>query len=531
MQSPVKGQLESKLVSQSIEGHSDQIAPSKITLNAIYWYNIFYGMICGLYLSVIPMIKTHHGLSNLTLGLSLLIGLLGVVSASPMAKYCVRKFGSGRSVIFGTTVLSYSVYPVSRLLSDKGSCPLWMTLLGFIGVGYGVRWMDVCLTSQNKSLKEIYKLKHGYLNQSKSNIGGILGMVLGSFLQTIPLPDLILLTALCTTCSIISITLHFWLVSHSVESALVNDSHEEDPSKIVPIDAKAQTKTNEEKKAGDSDDIAAIATVLNIEDEDEDVVDICDEITEEAISIADEDKEQDDEDDLDDEDDDEDLPFDFVDANKTIIHIPSLQIETSHHMRSIRPSRMLVNCLCLLAAISNYIYSSIGLWSVIYLSETFHLSPLWQGLGYVCFQISWIIGSSMAEYLFMRISRRRVLQLSSILVAIGASMLLSSPSLSSKNDGDIVLVLVGYAISGLGCSLTWPSVMSIGSSIEMPSIKTDIIVSNISMFSNLGYVLCPVVVGGLSVITVFDKLRYTLTITCSLCFIQYFVSTIIRDAI
>lgn len=127
-------------------------------------------------------------------------------------------------------------------------------------------------------------------------------------------------------------------------------------------------------------------------------------------------------------------------------------------------------------------------WSGIYLVSKYGLDASFAGLAYTFFAISMTIGRFSGAYLLHYFGENKLIMHSALWAAIGMGMIVSAPNWP--------IVLVGYAILGLGCSNIVPLMFSrVGRQQLMPKAAA---LSFVSTMAYTGVLAGPALVGFLS---------------------------------
>jgi MFS family permease len=150
---------------------------------------------------------------------------------------------------------------------------------------------------------------------------------------------------------------------------------------------------------------------------------------------------------------------------------------------------------------------SVSDWSAIYLSN--HQASNFQAsFGVAIFQFFLAVGRLYSDYLVVSIGRIALLKLSGILACIGLVIVSLAPLALPSFNLFLVICISGFAISGIGLSVVYPTCVSIAGSCIKGMAPAD----SIAFVSSIGYIgvmVGPPILGGMSLLI---SLRYSFLI-------------------
>lgn len=144
-------------------------------------------------------------------------------------------------------------------------------------------------------------------------------------------------------------------------------------------------------------------------------------------------------------------------------------------------------------------------WSGVYFQKTVHTPPSLTILGYVAFMSTMTGGRFIGDYLSNRLGRKKMLQLSGILIASGLSMAVVDPS--------IITATAGFLLVGFGTSSVIPLVY--GAAGRSPKMSPGLALAAVSTVGFLGFLLGPPVIGWIAEVA---NLRYSFALIAVLGF-------------
>ena len=124
-------------------------------------------------------------------------------------------------------------------------------------------------------------------------------------------------------------------------------------------------------------------------------------------------------------------------------------------------------------------------WSSVYFQDAVHSPATLTILGYVAFMSTMTGGRFVGDYLVNRLGRKKMLQLSGILIASGLSMAVIDPSL--------ITATIGFLLVGFGVSSVIPLVY--GAAGRSTRMSAGTALAAVSTISFLGFLLGPPVIG------------------------------------
>lgn len=162
-----------------------------------------------------------------------------------------------------------------------------------------------------------------------------------------------------------------------------------------------------------------------------------------------------------------------------------------------RFSRMLL-VVSALSFASYFGEGSVSDWSAIYLSN--HQASNFQAsFGVAIFQFFLAIGRFYSDYLVVSIGRIALLKLSGIMASLGLVIVSLSPLALPSFNLFLGICIFGFAISGMGLSVVYPTCISIAGSCIKGMAPSD----SIAFVSSIGYIgvmVGPPILGGLSLL-------------------------------
>jgi MFS family permease len=127
-------------------------------------------------------------------------------------------------------------------------------------------------------------------------------------------------------------------------------------------------------------------------------------------------------------------------------------------------------------------------WAAVYLHGTLHVVPFIAGLGFAAYALAMVVTRLAGNRLFTRFRAHRLLPLLTVIATLGfASGLVVDRPLS---------VLVGFALLGAGLGCVIPMVLSAAGSVD--EVDTGRAVAAVAGCGWAGYVVGPVVIGGIA---------------------------------
>ena len=135
-------------------------------------------------------------------------------------------------------------------------------------------------------------------------------------------------------------------------------------------------------------------------------------------------------------------------------------------------------------------------WSGVYFHEIVQAPEKWTTLGYAAFMITMASGRFVGDKFIERFGKRRVLQVSGVLMGTGLLISVFFPSL--------VICTMAFMLVGLGVACTVPTVYSVAG--QHKTINPGVALAMVSSISFLGFLLGPPLIGYIA--ELFD-LRYS----------------------
>ncbi len=127
-------------------------------------------------------------------------------------------------------------------------------------------------------------------------------------------------------------------------------------------------------------------------------------------------------------------------------------------------------------------------WAAVYLHGTLHVVPLIAGLGFAAYALAMVVTRLAGNRLFTRFRAHRLLPLFTVIATLGfaAGLVIDRP----------LSVLVGFALLGAGLGCVVPMVLSAAGSVD--DVNTGRAVAAVAGCGWAGYVVGPVVIGGIA---------------------------------
>lgn len=135
-------------------------------------------------------------------------------------------------------------------------------------------------------------------------------------------------------------------------------------------------------------------------------------------------------------------------------------------------------------------------WSGVYFHEIVQAPEKWTTLGYAAFMITMATGRFVGDYFIERFGKRRILQISGVLMGSGLLVSVFFPSL--------VICTMAFMLVGLGVACTVPTVYSVAG--QHKTINPGVALAMVSSISFLGFLIGPPLIGYIA--ELFD-LRYS----------------------
>jgi MFS family permease len=124
-------------------------------------------------------------------------------------------------------------------------------------------------------------------------------------------------------------------------------------------------------------------------------------------------------------------------------------------------------------------------WSGVYFKEVVKAEGSWVSLGYASFMIMMATGRFMGDRLAQRYSRKKMVQLSGVLIFTGMLIAVLFPTL--------IPATIGFMITGLGVSSIIPMLYSTAAKIK--TVSSGIAISTVSGVGFLGFLMGPPLIG------------------------------------
>ncbi len=130
-------------------------------------------------------------------------------------------------------------------------------------------------------------------------------------------------------------------------------------------------------------------------------------------------------------------------------------------------------------------------WSVIYFEDVINISGSMKVLGYSCFMVTMAAGRFIGDRVIHAIGRKRVLQISGLLISIGMYGAVALPY--------TITAALSFMLIGFGVSTVVPIIFSIAG--RRPGIAPSIALQTVSSVSFLGFMIGPPIIGHIAELT------------------------------
>lgn len=130
-------------------------------------------------------------------------------------------------------------------------------------------------------------------------------------------------------------------------------------------------------------------------------------------------------------------------------------------------------------------------WSVIYFEDVINISGSMKVLGYSCFMVTMAAGRFIGDRVIHTIGRKRVLQISGLLISIGMYGAVALPY--------TITAALSFMLIGFGVSTVVPIIFSIAG--RRPGIAPSIALQTVSSVSFLGFMIGPPIIGHIAELT------------------------------
>lgn len=146
------------------------------------------------------------------------------------------------------------------------------------------------------------------------------------------------------------------------------------------------------------------------------------------------------------------------------------------------PTILLIGAMCFIAFLSEGAAMD---WSGIYLTSNYQVSATYAGLAYAFFAIAMTLGRFSGRYLLRAFGEKNIIPYSAACAALGLVVVVTAPHW--------IVVLLGYALVGFGCSNIVPVLFSrVGRQNLMPKAAA---LSCVSTMAYTGSLLGPALIG------------------------------------
>lgn len=344
---------------------------------------------------------------------------------------------------------------------------LWILIIGIVGLGFGIAWVDISINSQAVLLEKYARKPRLGMCHATYAIGGLVGALVGGGLASSSL-SLFLDFSLFSMFGLIpSIIFYFGLISFEDEKninlgILTIDSSENKMNSPLLVDSVEDSSSD---SINDIESVQANHATYNP-----------------IVSSAED-------------------------------HVNTAEI--IDNKKSTRSSTSLLVCLCLLGGLAYFGEGSIGDWSAIYLHSTLDASLLVSSFGFALFQLFVAMGRYYSDKLVERYPRYQILQISGIISGLGLGVVVLSPAFHTNIS--IPLAIIGFGLTGVGISVVAPLIISIAGT-SVPDMEPTDAIATVSSLTYIGVLIGPPLIGGLS--GAFGQLRYALIVDGALLFLM-----------
>lgn len=143
---------------------------SRVAISTIFAIN---GLAFANWMTRIPDVKAHLGLTDGRLGLALMCSAVGALIAQPTAGWLIARYGSQKLTMMGALL-----FGVAISLPGLANCmPALMAILLFVGATNGI--MDVSMNAQAASIEEGYGKPIMSSFHGMWSVGGLVGALMG----------------------------------------------------------------------------------------------------------------------------------------------------------------------------------------------------------------------------------------------------------------------------------------------------------------------------------------------------------------
>jgi MFS family permease len=404
---------------------------------AISWYFIVEGAAIGNWAASIPVVKQEHNISDGTLGIVLFAAAGGAVIAVPLVTFLSTWYGSAVTTLFGA-VLMVAVFPIIGVTAD-----FYNLILGTFLLGFALLVLDSSMNTQ-AVLLELATNSHtlGHFHAVYA-IGCVVGALIGGALFSLDFSIFYEFIIFSGSLLIPDVVCFFYLYDYK-EELTINS-------------AAVASLIKEERKFSF---LSSLSVSLAINEDNPDYV----------RSISNENRHH---------------PHRSFDYNPLIpqVHevtgpsplisnnfphsVTTVRDEESGSLNSCVPKDYFSLCvICILLFVGYFGEGSVGDWSALYLTTHWDCSPLAATFGYVGFQGSITIGRFFSDKVVQTVGRQRLLILSGITSGVGLCIAVFA-SLLPVDNLSLSVVIIGFAIGGIGLSSLSPTVVSlIGTGVE-----------------------------------------------------------------
>jgi MFS family permease len=398
---------------------------------AISWYFIVEGAAVGNWAASIPIVKEEHHISDGTLGMVLFAAAGGAVVAVPVVTFFSTWHGSSVTTLLGS-ILMVVVFPLIGVTND-----FYILILGTFFLGFALLFLDSSMNTQ-AVLLELATNSHtlGHFHAVFA-IGCVIGALIGGALYDLGFSIFYEFIIFSGPLLIPDIVFYFYLYDF-IEEHTINS-------------AAAASLIKEERKFSF---LSSLSVSLAINEDNPDHI----------RSISNENRHH------------SHRSFDYNPLipqthedkgpspliAKGFAHSVSAagDEETGSFNSSVPKDYFSLCIICILLFVGYFGEGSVGDWSAIYLTTHWDCSPLAATFGYVSFQGSVTIGRFFSDKIVERVGRQRLLILSGITSAVGLCVAVFA-SLLPVDNLSLAVVIIGFAIGGIGLSPLSPTVVSL----------------------------------------------------------------------
>jgi MFS family permease len=432
---------------------------------SICWYFFTEGCILGNWAGLLPTAKIEQDLSNQVLGAVLVAAIIGAMSALPVVSSVTKRWGSGFSLLWGA-ILSIFVFPI---VGVKHNLPVFV--IGVFMMGFGLGWADIAMNTQAVLCEKMTRLPTLGLFHSVYALGGLFGALLSGFLVQRGLTVFGEVLSVVAVLFVPQILFSCWLYTQQ-EERLYSQSSVQFLSPFQHGYEKVAVHTHENALIGLPTSDTEPDEVLSLS---EGLLDRLSKGSSVRSSVP------------------SSVPSSIDDHSSPQRDWQSFNNEEHSADQIDYFTLMCISALCFLGYFG---YGSVGDWSAIYLSEDFDANALESTFGFVGFSLFVALGTYSSDSFVTRFGRRRLLQCSGIVTALGLAVAVAAGNIANHNLA-LGCAILGFSICGMGVSVVSPSVISLAGNSVSGMDPTDAI-AFVSSIGYVGIMVGPPLLGGIS---------------------------------